>query len=175
MSSFLKVLFQFFLGWTRSLSVQIWNEINHPNGDHLLSWIASNWILLAAVLCAAGLIIDLVVYLFRWQPYRVWRRFFSTLSLNRQRRKTDLNKQSADRTDEEETSQGTGRYSADVNPKQASMRPKRRRLRVTGLFTEEEEIPYSAPQEIIDARKAYHKPVYPRNWKGENRNTDENG
>lgn len=44
---------------------------------------------------------------------------------------------------------------------------KRRRIRVSELFSDpEEEIhEFDAPQHVIDARKAYHEPVYPRAWK----------
>ena len=44
---------------------------------------------------------------------------------------------------------------------------KRRRIRVSELFSDpEEEIhEFDAPQHFIDARKAYHEPVYPRGWK----------
>ena len=176
MSSFLKVLFQFFLGWTRGLSVQIWNELNHPNGDRILSWIASNWIFGAAVLCVAGLIIDLAVYLFRWQPYRVWRRFFIALFHPSGRSNQDPDRKKSVSAGGKETSSDKEADDSNTNLLGEAIRPRRRRLRVTGLFAEEkEEAPYTAPQEMIDARKAYHKPVYPRNWKGEERNSDENG
>ena len=44
---------------------------------------------------------------------------------------------------------------------------KRRRINVTELFSNPEEELYAidAPQEVIDSRKAYHDPVYPRDWK----------
>lgn len=44
---------------------------------------------------------------------------------------------------------------------------RRRRIRVNELFTDpEEEIhEFDAPQHVIDARRAYHEPVYPRGWK----------
>ena len=56
-------------------------------------------------------------------------------------------------------------------PEQAGAVPlrsgKRRRIRMTELFTdpEEELRQFDAPQHIIDSRKAYHDPVYPRGWK----------
>ena len=44
---------------------------------------------------------------------------------------------------------------------------RRRRLKVSDLFTspEEELYEFEAPQQFIDSRKAYHEPVYPRGWK----------
>lgn len=54
-----------------------------------------------------------------------------------------------------------------------SLRPRRRRhISVNELFSdpEEELLEFDAPQDIIDRKKAYHEPVYPRGWK---KNEDE--
>ena len=51
---------------------------------------------------------------------------------------------------------------------------RRRRVNISELFSDpEEELRlFDAPQHIIDSKKAYHEPVYPRGWKkgGENGN-----
>ena len=49
----------------------------------------------------------------------------------------------------------------------ATMRSRRRKLNVSDLFSnpEEELYDFEAPQQLIDSRKAYHDPVYPRGWK----------
>ncbi len=50
-----------------------------------------------------------------------------------------------------------------------AIRPRRRRARVMDLFNEDApQADYTAPQELIDRREAYHRPVYPRGWKGNN-------
>ncbi len=50
-----------------------------------------------------------------------------------------------------------------------AIRPRRRRARMKDLFSEEgPQAEYTAPQELIDRREAYYRPVYPRNWKGNN-------
>ncbi len=69
-------VFQLALGWIRALSVEIWNTASAPEGTTLIGWIGDHWLPVAAILCGAGLVIDLTVYLFRWQPYRVWASFF---------------------------------------------------------------------------------------------------
>lgn len=66
-------LFQALMGWVRMLSAEIWNTVFSPDRTTLAAWIGQHWKALALVLCAAGLALDLTVYLFRWQPYRVWR------------------------------------------------------------------------------------------------------
>ena len=65
-------LFLALLGWIRTLSAEIWNTLFSPGRTTLLSWLGEHWKGLALALCAAGLTVDLIVYLFRWQPYRVW-------------------------------------------------------------------------------------------------------
>ena len=69
-------LFQGMLGWLRTLVQTVWTMISSPGDSGLPGWIVEHWVPLALGLCAAGLIIDLAVYLFRWQPYRAWKSFF---------------------------------------------------------------------------------------------------
>lgn len=66
-------VFQALMGWIRAVALEIWNTLSSPEGTTLMGWVGTHWKELAAGLCAAGMIIDLMVYLFRWQPYRVWR------------------------------------------------------------------------------------------------------
>ena len=80
-------LFRALLGWIRTLSAEIWNTFSSPEGTTLLSWLGAHWKGLAVLMCLAGLAVDLVVYLFRWQPYRVWQ--------SRRRRRLEENNVSA--------------------------------------------------------------------------------
>ena len=54
------------------------------------------------------------------------------------------------------------------------MTGRRRRLNVSELFSDPEEDlrPFEAPQHVIDSRKAYHDPVYPRDWKKSEENRE---
>ena len=56
---------------------------------------------------------------------------------------------------------------AEQEAKSPAVSQRRRRIRVSELFSDpEEEIQeFDAPQHVIDARTAYHEPVYPRGWK----------
>ena len=65
-------LFQGLMGWIRSLSAEVWNTIQSPEGTTLLSWLGQHWKGIALILCLIGMAADVTVYLFRWQPYRVW-------------------------------------------------------------------------------------------------------
>ena len=76
MGTLANTLFQVMLGWIRSLSAEIWNTVSSPEGSTFFAWVGKHWIVLTVILCLLGLAADLIVYLFRWQPYRVWRSFF---------------------------------------------------------------------------------------------------
>lgn len=96
-------LFRALLGWIRTLSAEIWNTFSSPEGTTLLSWLGAHWKGLAVLMCLAGLAVDLIVYLFRWQPYRVWQ--------SRRRRRLEENNVSA----------GEG----SIEPETASMPPEK--------------------------------------------------
>lgn len=55
----------------------------------------------------------------------------------------------------------------DRNEPSPVVQRRRRRISVTELFSdpEEELRQFDAPQQVIDSRRAYHAPVYPRGWK----------
>ncbi|MBQ3705551.1 MAG: hypothetical protein II888_03780 [Clostridia bacterium] len=72
-------LFRTMLGWLRTLSAEVWSAFSSQEGSSLLGWIGNNWKLIALVLCVFGAVTDLIVYLIRWRPMRVWRSFFYRL------------------------------------------------------------------------------------------------
>ena len=77
MGSFANTLFTIMLGWLQGAVSAIWSAFTTPDGQSFLTWIGRHWILIAGILCAAGLAADLCVYLFRWKPFRVWKSFFT--------------------------------------------------------------------------------------------------
>ena len=66
-------IFQALMGWIRAEALEIWNTCSSPKGTTLMGWVGAHWKGLAVGLCAVGVTVDMIVYLFRWQPYRVWR------------------------------------------------------------------------------------------------------
>ena len=76
MGSFANTLFQLMLGWMQGIVSSVWSAFTSENGGSFFTWLGNHWIPIVLVLCAAGLIADLTVYLVRWKPYRVWRSFF---------------------------------------------------------------------------------------------------
>ena len=77
-------LFRVTMGWIRTLIQEIWTTVSQTNHETLISWIGGHWKMLALILCIIGLAADLAVYLFRWQPYRVWRSSFRRRKLRKE-------------------------------------------------------------------------------------------
>lgn len=75
MGSFANSLFRILLGWLQTVVYMVWGAVN-TSGGSFLQWIGNHWILLAVLLCLLGASADLVIYLFRWQPHKVWASFF---------------------------------------------------------------------------------------------------
>lgn len=75
MGNFANTLFSVLLGWVQSATAWLWSLITSDGAGGLMGWVLDNWLLLAVALCLLGLIVDGIVYLLRWQPYRVWRSF----------------------------------------------------------------------------------------------------
>lgn len=76
MGSFANSVFSILLGWVRGAVLWLWNTATSQESSALMQWIANNWLTLTIILCIAGMVIDFVVHMFRWQPYKVWASFF---------------------------------------------------------------------------------------------------
>ena len=260
MGSFANSVFQTMLGWLQGLVGRIWN-LSAPGqeGDSLLGWVGANWKWLTLALCLFGLVTDWIVYLFRWQPYRVWRRFFRHLfrrdreeepapehgtavpasrpaaALHRMtfspgKKETVRQEPAPWSWDQESERDAANRIAPDrsfparagrLNPDgpdphmgsrrrqtlrpeadaeqerkpeepqltepdpeefdrtrrfEQSIIPRRRRGRVRDFFSEEAKpAAYAPPQELIDRREAYYRPVYPSSWKGRTDSHEEDG
>lgn len=79
MGSFANTVFSVLLGWLQSAIAWLWGVLASGSMGGLLGWMISHWLPLTLLLCLVGMAVDFVVYLLRWQPYRVWRRFFCRL------------------------------------------------------------------------------------------------
>lgn len=80
MGQFADTLFRMLLGWVQTAMSWLWNLAAEAKSSEWLAWILDNWLPLVLLLCGAGLALDFLVYLLRWQPYRVWKSFFSRFS-----------------------------------------------------------------------------------------------
>ena len=71
MGTFADSLFTVLMSWVRALVSGIWALFT---SDHttVLEFFGRNWMVIAAVIIGAGLVIDWIVWLLRWQPYHLW-------------------------------------------------------------------------------------------------------
>lgn len=73
MNGFAKTVLSFLLSWIRALIQNLWSLISSEDGGNLYRFLADHWLALVIALCIGGMLVDLVVYFFRWRPYYVWR------------------------------------------------------------------------------------------------------
>ena len=64
-------LFAVLMSWVRGLVNAIWALFT---SDHttMLEFFGKNWMVIALVIIAGGLVIDWIIWLLRWQPYHLW-------------------------------------------------------------------------------------------------------
>ena len=76
MGNFASTLFSSLLGWLRGAAAWLWSFLTQQDSGGFIVWVADNWLPLVILLCAACMVIDFIVYMVRWQPYKVWASFF---------------------------------------------------------------------------------------------------
>ncbi len=69
-------LFSGLFSWVRTAAYNAWQLATQGDAVAWIRWAVENWLPLTVLICIVGLLIDLAVYLIRWQPWRVWRSFF---------------------------------------------------------------------------------------------------
>lgn len=166
MGLFANTLFSVLLGWVQTAASWLWGLITNTNVNAWLRWVLDNWVVLVILLCLAGLAVDLIVYIFRWQPYRVWRNMLQRVKAHKEQPAPQEEHQPmlqrkwvyADGTTEVEdvpvpqpvhVQQPSERLTAPI-------RPVRRVLK------------QDTPE------RAYHQPVYPPHWQNPQEEQGEN-
>lgn len=76
MGNLANTLFSTLLGWLRGAASWLWSFMSDPGRGGFVVWMAENWLVLVILLCAVCILIDVIVYMLRWQPYKVWGSFF---------------------------------------------------------------------------------------------------
>lgn len=167
MGNFANTLFSALLGWVQTALAWVWGLFGSGGADGLMGWLLDNWLVLTVVLCAAGVAIDLIVYLLRWQPYRVWRSFW-----HREARETgdeaareplqwlyadgNLVTQEAPQAQELPQAQPELQLEAPLKAPQRVIPARNRR-------TQQHQEGYVLPSgEVVQT--AYHQPYYPPQW-----------
>lgn len=103
MGSFANILFRLMLGWIQRVVADIRSLFVDRNGTSLIRWTGEHWLAIALILCVTGLIIDLIVYMFRWRPYKVWASFFRRRRENRYSSHSDMSEIIPDNSYQETT------------------------------------------------------------------------
>lgn len=163
MGAFANTVFSALLGWVQTAAAWLWGLVTNADVSAWLRWLLDNWLPLLLILCAGGVVIDFIVYLIRWQPYRVWGRFLRCMT-------------------------GKEEIPAEKVEKQPVLQ--RRWLYADGSTAVEEvhePLQDTAPQDALDVpirparrvvrrstpEQAYNQPVYPPQWRhdqqGENK------
>lgn len=155
MGQFAGTLFRLLLGWVQTAVAWLWNLVTSADVSVGLRWLLDNWLPLLLLLCIGGLLVDFLVYLLRWQPYRVWRSFLQRMSGKAEEQPEEDPVQPisvrrwvyADGTTQvEEVPEGGFTDNLPEEHLNAPIRPTRRAAR------------------RASSEKAYHQPVYPPQW-----------
>ena len=78
MSSFSDSILKLLLSGVRGVLNDLWNMLS-GNAGSLFGWLGRHWLSLICILLIGGVTIDLLVYLLRWKPQRVWISKFNRL------------------------------------------------------------------------------------------------
>lgn len=171
MGNFADTLFGVLLGWAKTAVSWLWGVISDDGSGGMMSWVLDHWLLLLILLCLGGMLIDFVVYLIRWQPYRMWRGF---------QRHTESDEETENEPAEAEnaarqwiyadgrtvTEEATPLYAPRTEPEEtlsAPVRPVKRVIpaRRRRASTNPEELVLPEMGEVGDG---YHQPYYPPQW-----------
>lgn len=85
MNGFANTLLSFILSWIRTLISNLWGIVTSEDGGLLYQFLAQNWKTILLTLLIAGLLIDRLVYFFRWRPDYVWRSRLHRIRSRRQK------------------------------------------------------------------------------------------
>jgi len=72
MNGFVNTMLSAMLSWIRALISQIWALLSSEDGGALYQFLSANWLTMVVSLCAVCMLVDLIVYFFRWRPDYVW-------------------------------------------------------------------------------------------------------
>ena len=76
MGSFANSMFIVLLDWFKGAVELLWNALFNAEEGGAIEWIGQHWLGLVIALSLACMLVDLLVHLLRWQPHKVWARFF---------------------------------------------------------------------------------------------------
>ncbi len=60
------------LSWLRVIINRFWSLVNSETGTSFYTFLSQHWLTILLVLLVGGFLVDRLIYLIRWQPFRVW-------------------------------------------------------------------------------------------------------
>lgn len=72
MNGFANAILSLLLGWLRSLFNAVWSLLGSQGSGVFIDLLRNHWKIIFLVMCVGGFVLDRVIYLIRWQPYRLW-------------------------------------------------------------------------------------------------------
>ena len=72
MNGFVNTLLSVGLSWIRALISQIWSMLTSEDGGAFYRFFSEHWLGMVICLCVVCVLVDAVVYFFRWRPDYVW-------------------------------------------------------------------------------------------------------
>lgn len=154
MGQFADTLFSLLLGWVQTAVSWLWRLATNADVSAWMHWLLENWLTLVVLLCIGGLVVDFLVYLIRWQPYRVWRSFLHKLTKGQE---------DAGQEDVLPPMQRKWLFADGTTEIEEILQP--------GAFEQEQEDRLNAPIRPVRRAvrrepqgQAYHQPVYPPQW-----------
>ena len=155
MGLFANTLFSVLLGWVQTAASWLWSIVTNTDVSAWLRWMLDNWLVLVILLCVVGAVVDFAVYFFRWQPYRVWRRF-----LQRGKRQEE-----APPVEEPQpVFQRTWMYADGSTQVEAVPAPQPLRVQQDSERLDTPIRPARRVMRRTAPEQAYHQPVFPPQW-----------
>ena len=159
MGQFANALFSVLLGWVEGVASGLWALLTNADISAWSRWVMDNWLPLTLLLCVAGAVVDFLVYLIRWQPYRVWGGLLRRLMGQKAQEEETENQE------QDERFQRTWVYADGTTLVEDIRKTTPETTRQLG--TERLEMPIRpvkrAPVSTAQ-EKAYYQPVYPPQW-----------
>lgn len=72
MNGFVNTLLSVALSWIRALISHLWSLLNSEDGGLFFQFFSAHWLMIVISLCVVCMLVDLIVYFFRWRPDYVW-------------------------------------------------------------------------------------------------------
>lgn len=157
MGQFANTIFSGLLGWVQAVVSGLWQLITNRDVSAWLRWLLDNWLPLTLLLCAAGLVTDLLVYVIRWQPYRVWGGFLRLIVGSR------TGDPAEEKLEDEAQFQRKWAYADGTT----SVEDLRKSAQEEAAAEEHLELPIRPVRRTAmhgSAEQSYYQPVYPRQW-----------